>query len=247
MGVYMSDKYHNEDFKTTRIWDVINNSVDDLVNNTDIEEKTDRGHIVGYLCKKLAESGMIQNRLAQMVFIDVDSIMIELSNYVLGNIKKHTLPDFAVKLLEAGYDSPSLYLLAWPENSLEIEEDLHLTLDEMDLELPSKNEAALILIKYYLQKILNKEIVPTEGLEKICKEVLCKSDFEGKDTKFIYGHIEFHNLYCLYCEYEDMINPLVCISTIGRYKRIEEINAEILSHAEKFIQSFDTIKKRVLN
>ena len=55
----MTSEFTYEKFKSTIIWNVVNRAVDDLVENTDIEEKTDRAYIVGYLCKSLFESGLI--------------------------------------------------------------------------------------------------------------------------------------------------------------------------------------------
>ncbi len=49
-----------KDFETTHLWDVVDTAIDDLVENTDIQETTHRNYIVGYLCKKLAESNLIK-------------------------------------------------------------------------------------------------------------------------------------------------------------------------------------------
>jgi hypothetical protein len=53
----MTNKFPYTKFESTIIWNVVNQAVDDLVDNTDIEEKTDRRYIVGYLCKALFEAG----------------------------------------------------------------------------------------------------------------------------------------------------------------------------------------------
>ena len=55
----MRSEFPYEKFESTIIWNVVDRAIDDLVNNTDIEEKTDRGYIVGYLCKILFEAGLI--------------------------------------------------------------------------------------------------------------------------------------------------------------------------------------------
>lgn len=44
-----------EKFEHTRLWAVINKGIDDLVENDDIEEMTQRENIVGYLCKLVTE------------------------------------------------------------------------------------------------------------------------------------------------------------------------------------------------
>lgn len=42
-----------EKHKNTENWAVIWQSIDELVENNDLEELTPRGHIVGYICEKL--------------------------------------------------------------------------------------------------------------------------------------------------------------------------------------------------
>ncbi|MDF2067624.1 hypothetical protein [Bacillus sp. Cr_A10] len=42
-------------FEGTPLWEVINKGIDDLVENNDIEETTQREYIVGYLCKLIKE------------------------------------------------------------------------------------------------------------------------------------------------------------------------------------------------
>ena len=49
----MSHPY--EQLEHTRLWVVINKGIDDLVENDDIEERTQREYIVGYLCKLVTE------------------------------------------------------------------------------------------------------------------------------------------------------------------------------------------------
>lgn len=42
-----------EKHKNTKNWDIVWQSIDELVENNDLEELTPRGHIVGYICEKL--------------------------------------------------------------------------------------------------------------------------------------------------------------------------------------------------
>jgi G:T/U-mismatch repair DNA glycosylase len=43
-------------FENTPLWRTVYKAVDDLVENGDIEEKTHRNYVVGYLCKLLSTS-----------------------------------------------------------------------------------------------------------------------------------------------------------------------------------------------
>lgn len=44
-----------EIFEGTPLWDIVNKGINDLVDNSDIEETTQREYIVGYLCKLINE------------------------------------------------------------------------------------------------------------------------------------------------------------------------------------------------
>ena len=44
-----------QSFVNSPTWRVLDEAISDLVNNNDIKEMTTREHVVGYLCKKLAE------------------------------------------------------------------------------------------------------------------------------------------------------------------------------------------------
>ena len=55
MGGNFSTSHPYKKFENTPLWAVINNGIDDLVENNDIEESTQRDYIVGYLCKLISE------------------------------------------------------------------------------------------------------------------------------------------------------------------------------------------------
>jgi hypothetical protein len=43
-----------EDFESIQLWKIVDKAIGDLVKNGDIEEKTRREYIVGYICKRLS-------------------------------------------------------------------------------------------------------------------------------------------------------------------------------------------------
>lgn len=47
----------DQKFQGTRLWEVVDAALDDLVENQDIQETTRREYIVGYLVKRLLEAG----------------------------------------------------------------------------------------------------------------------------------------------------------------------------------------------
>lgn len=173
--------------------------------------------------------------------------IVGLANYMLGNIGTVDLPNIAVNALEEGYDSPSLSILAGLGNDVwEIDEYLRLALKEMSIKLPDEKEAGLILMKFYIEQIIYKKIDPVEGIGKIISGVLRKTNcFDGKNKKYAFDYIGFHRLYGLYYDFDDMMNPLVCVSDKYRKKRIVKIKEEILIESAKFLKDYEIIRNKV--
>ena len=44
-----------EEYVDNSLWQVVSKAIEDLVNNGDIKETTNRKYIIGYLCKKISE------------------------------------------------------------------------------------------------------------------------------------------------------------------------------------------------
>lgn len=170
-------------------------------------------------------------------------LIVYLSNYVLGNLRTNMLPNVAVNALMEDYDTPSLRILAGlGYNIKEIEEYFKLALKELDILLPNENEAKIILIKYYIQQVLDMEIDSVNGIGKIIYEVLRKTNcFDGKNKRYVYDNIGFSKLYALYFAYDDMITS-VAISDKYRKKQIINIKYEIQKESAKFIRDFDRTK-----
>ncbi len=47
-------------YQSEPAWRIIERGIRDLVRNTDLEERTPRQYVVGYLCKLLRESGVLR-------------------------------------------------------------------------------------------------------------------------------------------------------------------------------------------
>jgi hypothetical protein len=55
----MINEFPYKEYETAKLWHVVEQAISDLVENTDIQETTDRKYIVGYLCKSLSDSGVV--------------------------------------------------------------------------------------------------------------------------------------------------------------------------------------------
>jgi hypothetical protein len=43
-------------YESTKLWSILMASINEFVNNNDMEERTPREYIVGYLCKNIEEN-----------------------------------------------------------------------------------------------------------------------------------------------------------------------------------------------
>ena len=172
-----------------------------------------------------------------------------ISNYVLGNISLKDIPNIATQALIEGFDTSSLRILAGlrDNNPWEIDQYLSSSLKELNLKIPNNEEAGLNVIIYYLNKIVGREIDPILGIEKCIYEVLYKVRSFSGSKRYAFDKIEFHCLYGLFYEYDDMMNPLVLVSDNYRKKRICKIKDEIIEESNRYLQNINTLKDKVLN
>ncbi len=49
-------------YESTKLWKTLDQAIADLVKNRDLEERTTRSHLVGYLCKKLVSNDLVTVR-----------------------------------------------------------------------------------------------------------------------------------------------------------------------------------------
>ena len=45
-----------KELESNWLWKIVNKSIEDLINNQDIKEKTSRTYIVGYICRSIYKS-----------------------------------------------------------------------------------------------------------------------------------------------------------------------------------------------
>lgn len=49
-------KHPYEEYEASRLWEVVKSSIEDLVENTDIELFTPIEYVVGYICKNISST-----------------------------------------------------------------------------------------------------------------------------------------------------------------------------------------------
>jgi hypothetical protein len=107
-----------------------------------------------------------------------------LANFVLGNVAFFSLPTVATQALVEGYDSRHLRMLAGLDegqcNSFQVEDFWRRSLSELQLPLPSREEAARLLICYWARKIVEGSVTPEEGSMLIVNHVYDRTQHQNE-------------------------------------------------------------------
>jgi hypothetical protein len=132
-----------------------------------------------------------------------------ISKYVTGNMATEQLPDIAIKGLEENLDTPSLCILAGlnqPENFYLIDHYFKLTLEELNLKLPDKRQAAIEYSLAIVDEILDGQKNIIYGTYEIYNKALGSYNFDSEFKRYRYDSINFAKAYGLYWTYDDLSN-----------------------------------------
>jgi|GEM_PF-6169059 len=157
---------------------------------------------------------------------------LELAKLEFGFYNHEDIPNIACAALELGYDTPSLQILAGLSLGMashsDVEKYWNKTLNELKIIRPAKEELAWILIRHIIDKIINKEIKPHDGLHLLVWQVYNQMNWSTRNTKYVGDAIGIHTLYGLCIAYDDLANSNHrWDSTKTNYELLEEIENDI--------------------
>jgi len=114
------------------------------------------------------------------------NLKLELAKFEFGFLHTENLPDLAEIALEEGLDSPSLRILA---GLSKIETDaIHdywrRATGELAIDYPSREQAAWILIRHFIEQIISNQIDPHDGIHLIIWDIYHKMDWNKKNIKY---------------------------------------------------------------
>jgi hypothetical protein len=129
------------------------------------------------------------------------------SEYIITEESSKGLPKIAIQGIEENYESESLILIAGlsvKESQLYGDDYLKKMLDELNVDLTTKNKAALFLVKSVSKKILESQIDVYLGCDYIFNHVLSLTDFRKQDIKFVYDSIRLAEVYSFFINIEEL-------------------------------------------
>lgn len=55
-------KHPYEEYETSKLWGLVKSSIEELVENNDMELFTPIEYVVGYICKKISSTNIVKNK-----------------------------------------------------------------------------------------------------------------------------------------------------------------------------------------
>lgn len=163
-----------------------------------------------------------------------------IADYVLGNVSRTQFPEIAMSAIEENIQSESIIILAGKtdrDNTFELEQYFYKALTELQITLPGKLLSAKILIRYYLNKMIeNKEtafalmrMIDNNIYKQINWEVelgLGKQDYVGKE-------LGLESLYTWYRELQDYKDGsmLLYYNELSKEKQREKFEEHLIEEA----------------
>lgn len=155
-----------------------------------------------------------------------------------GNLTTDQLPDIAVTGLEEGLDTPSLCILAGlskNENPFQLDHYFKLTLEELNIKLPDKRQAAIEYAIAIVDEILDGKKDIIIGAREIRYKVIDSYDFFSESKQYCYDSIGFETAYGLSDTFDELSNadkPWQAEKTNEQLKN--ETKAELLEELKKW-------------
>ena len=118
-------------------------------------------------------------------------------DYILGNISTLQLIDVAVECITAGMRSDNLYILAGLSEYDDIIHFYKLTLFELKIQEPNKENAGKYLIQYYCNELIENRTSPKIFLQNIKNKIFDKT---GKDNKVVGDYFKIEKIIALFYE-----------------------------------------------
>jgi hypothetical protein len=167
-----------------------------------------------------------------------------LANYVLGRYGYSDLIQVAIAGLLDGYESTHLAILAGENeksfNVHDLNRYFELALNELNIKLPSSQQAAKTMVAYWITQIFNGDVFPIEGIRHIIYDVYHSGRLDLKDSQYAGDALDIECLYGLYYAYDDL-NEFSTDPEYARYSREEgptEIVQQIIAEAKNYYAKY---------
>ncbi|WP_445720466.1 hypothetical protein [Flavobacterium sp.] len=133
----------------------------------------------------------------------------QIAKYATGNVTFDQLPEIGMAGLEEGLNSPSLCILAGMdknESAFEIEHYFKMALEELNILIPDKRQAAIYYGIAIVDEIIAGKKDVIDGTREIRYKAIDSYDFFSESEKYCYDSIGFEYAYGLFDTYDELQN-----------------------------------------
>lgn len=165
----------------------------------------------------------------------------KLANYVLANLSISQFSDIALTGLRQGVESESLLILAGMssiDNPFELQTYFDKSLQELGITLPNKIEAAKVLLRYYLGKMIAHPESALEVMRSVDNDVYHKvnwlKELGVKEKKFVGEELGLERLYTWYRELQDFEDDgmLLYYNELPKEEQMQKFKEHLVEEAK---------------
>jgi hypothetical protein len=130
-------------------------------------------------------------------------LKVAAARYVLGNAASEELARVADTLLAEGVYSPAIGELGTTRRLVMAEAGplFEQALRDLNVEMPSPEEAAWVLLRYHIGRIAYEEVSPRDGLQSLL-EVYDRANLHGQSGTYVGDSHGIEQLIAAYWEYD---------------------------------------------
>ncbi|MBN2210852.1 MAG: hypothetical protein JW709_05595 [Sedimentisphaerales bacterium] len=168
-----------------------------------------------------------------------------LANLVLKNISYAGMIDIAEQALVEGYDSPHTRILAGEDkedfNTFEVHSYFQRMVQELGITLPDVEEAARILIRYWMWCIVEGNVEPKKGAQHINIEVYSNVHCYRKES-YVGEAWDLGKTIGILYDYDDVEDIYVGNHgrTITKEQALQQLDDEMRTEARRYLEKYET-------
>lgn len=158
------------------------------------------------------------------------ALRIEAARYRLGVASCVDLVKAAEAALSSGLESQSLVFLAGEANPAlqDVAPLFERTLRELGMDVPDEAKACWIVIRHHMERIVEREVEPLDGVRAILNEVFDRAGLDGQSKQFLGDSHDLHRVLGNFYGVDDIRDRPAEVSVNGKYG--EEATAEVEEH-----------------
>lgn len=169
-------------------------------------------------------------------------LAFEVAKYAFSGLSIEEMQSVINRLIEDNVYHDTFFDVIYPEDSVTelVGPAFEKALGSLGVPISNHEDAIWVIIYYYLQKIVNREVDPYEGLKQFMYEVYWKYDFYARAETYLGDSHRVELLISLFWAYDDLMDKTSAVSINGKYGEaaVAELKNEIFAEAKRWVSDF---------